>query len=72
MAMKNISGKELNYVKDFLSWELLAAKKCSDSAGKETDPNSRQLFTDCAQIHQQNYTDLLNYVQQLQGGGQSN
>jgi hypothetical protein len=69
--VKNISSKELNYVKDFLSWELLAAKKCNDHASKETDQNSRQIFTDCAQLHQQNYSDLLNYVSQLQGG-QSN
>jgi len=27
---------------------------------------------DCAQIHQQNYNDLLSYVQQIQGGGQTN
>jgi len=70
--LKNISDKELNYVKDYLSWELLAAKKCSDHAKQEADQNSSQLFMDCAQIHQQNYNDLLSYVQQIQGGGQTN
>jgi len=70
--MKNISSKELNYVKDFLSWELLATKKCNDHANQETDQNSRQILMASAQMHQQNYTDLLNYVQHLQGGGQSN
>lgn len=70
--MKNISSKELNYVKDFLSWELLAAKKCSGYANQETDSSTRQILSDCANLHQQNYNDLLGYVQQLQGGVQSN
>lgn len=61
-----ISAKELNYVKDFLSWELLAAKKCNDYANQEQDPNVSQVLAKCARIHQQNYVDMLSYLQRLE------
>ena len=63
--MKNIATKELNYVKDFLSWELLSTKKCNQYAQQETDQARKQLFLDSAQTHQQNYMNLLNYSNQL-------
>lgn len=69
--MKFISQKELNYVKDFLSWELLAAKKCYQYGYQETNTGSQQIFFDAAHVHEQNYLNLLNYVDQLnknQGG----
>ena len=69
--MKNISAKELNYVNDLLSWELLSAKKCFQYANQETNPAHQQVFSDTAHVHQQNYTDLLNYIGQTnkeQGG----
>lgn len=66
--MKNIATKELNYVKDFLSWELLSAKKCYQYGQQETDPQRRQLFIEAADVHQQNYRNLLNYVQKLNAG----
>jgi hypothetical protein len=63
--MKNLAAKELNYISDFLSWELLSAKKCFDYAQQETDPNHKQMFLDSTNIHQQNYTSLLNYITQV-------
>ncbi|AOT69034.1 hypothetical protein [Geosporobacter ferrireducens] len=63
--MKNIATKELNYVKDFLSWELLSAKKCYQYAQQETNPQRKQLFMDTVNVHQQNYMSLLNYINQL-------
>ncbi|MFT9496700.1 hypothetical protein [Anaerosolibacter sp.] len=63
--MKNIATKELNYVKDFLSWELLSAKKCYQYAQQETDQQRQQLFLNTVKVHQQNYTNLLNYSMQL-------
>lgn len=65
--MKNIATKELNYVKDFMSWELLSAKKCYQYAQQETDQQRKQLFMDTVNVHQQNYMRLLNYVSQLNG-----
>ncbi|MCC5909600.1 MAG: hypothetical protein JJT76_04085 [Clostridiaceae bacterium] len=60
--MKNIATKELNYLKDFLSWELLSVKKCNQYAQQETNQQRKQLFLDTANIHQQNYMNLLNYA----------
>ncbi|MGI6711502.1 MAG: hypothetical protein ACOX4L_02015 [Bacillota bacterium] len=69
--MQNISTKELNYIKDILSWELLSTKKCFQYAHQETNPQHQKLFFDTANMHQQNYLSLLNYVDQIlkkQGG----
>jgi len=66
----NLSVKELNYIKDFLSWELLMVKKCNQYASQEVDPIFKGVFNNVGQIHQQNYLDLLTYLQQQpnQGG----
>ena len=63
--MKNIATKELNYIKDFLSWELLSAKKCNQYAQQEADQVRKQLFLESAKTHQQNYMSLLSYSNQL-------
>jgi len=63
--MKNIASKELNYLKDFLSWELISAKKCYQLAQQETDQQRQQLFFDTSRVHQQNYENILNYANQL-------
>ncbi len=62
--MKNIASKELNYVKDFLSWEILSLKKCNQYAQQETNPQRKQLLMDAVNIHQKNYMNLLSYVNQ--------
>lgn len=64
-----LSVKELNYIKDFLSWELLMAKKCSEYAGKEVDSNFKGVFNNAGQVHQQNYQNLLSYLQQQSSQG---
>jgi ABC-type arginine transport system ATPase subunit len=71
--MKNISSKELNYLKDLMSWELLACKKSFDYSQKETNPARQDLFTNAAMTHQQNYLDLVNYLNSLKqaSGGMS-
>ena len=69
--MKNLSTKELHYINDILSWELLATKKCFQYGHQESNPAHRQLFFDAAGVHQQNYTNMLNYMDQFnkkQGG----
>jgi hypothetical protein len=66
--MKNISSKELNYIGDMLSWELLAAKKCYQYGHQETNPTHQQTFLDAAKTHQQNYQTILNYVNQVNTG----
>jgi len=64
-----LSVKELNYVKDFLSWELLLAKKCSEYAKQEVDPNFKGIFDHAGQVHQQNYLNLLSYLEQQSSQG---
>ena len=63
--MKNISTKELNYLNDLLSWELLSSKKCFQYSNQETNQAHRQVFFDTAHLHQQNYLNLLGYVDQI-------
>lgn len=70
--MKNLSTKEVNYIKDLLSWELLSAKKSFEYANQETDLVRKQIFIENAQMHQQNYLSLLGYADQMRqqfGGG---
>ncbi len=67
--MPNLSVKELNYIKDFLSWELLMVKKCNQYANQEVDPVFKGVFNNAGQVHQQNYFNLLTYLQQQPQGG---
>jgi len=69
--MQNLSTKEVNYIKDLLSWELLTTKKCFQYANQEVNSTHQKVFFDTANMHQQNYLSLLNYVDQFtkkQGG----
>lgn len=70
--MKNLSTKELGYINDMLSWELLASKKCYQYANQETNPVYRQLFFDISKISQQNYSNMLGFIEQAKNsqGGQ--
>lgn len=54
-----ISEKELLYLKDFLSWELLAVKKCKDAADACTDPQIKQLIEQTGQKHAAHYDAIL-------------
>nr|WP_245891468.1 hypothetical protein [Planifilum fimeticola] len=62
-----LSTKDLHYLKDELSWELLAMKKCHHYAQECQDPEIRQLLDRIGKIHQQHYQILLN---QLNPSGQ--
>ncbi len=69
--MQHLSSKELNYIKDLLSWELLSVKKCYSYASDEGNTEDQKAFFDAVGIHRQNYMNLLNYIQQFnkqQGG----
>lgn len=58
-----LTEKELLYVQDYLSWELLAMKKCSEAASQTVDPDIRALITRVGSQHQQHYESLLNHLQ---------
>ncbi|MDP4181368.1 MAG: hypothetical protein Q8942_09775 [Bacillota bacterium] len=71
--MNNLSTKELGYINDMLSWELLSCKKCFQYANQETNPVYRQAFFDTSKMLQQNYTHLLEAVGKINSsqGGQT-
>lgn len=58
-----IADKELHYIKDYLSWELLAMKKCSDTANQVQDPQMAGLIRQIGQKHQEHYNTILNQLQ---------
>ncbi len=60
----NLSTKEVNYLKDHLSWELMAAKKCYNYAQQMANQDYSRLLDDIGKIHQENFVDLMNYVNQ--------
>jgi len=57
-----LTDKELSYVKDFLSWELLAMKKCNDTANRCTDPQIQSLIKQTGQKHLEHYNSLLSLL----------
>jgi hypothetical protein len=58
-----LSEKELLYVKDFLSWELLAMKKCNEAASMCADAQVQQLLRENGKKHRQHYEMLLSHLQ---------
>jgi len=54
-----LSDKELLYIKDYLSWELLAVKKCKVAADSCTDPQIRQMIEQTGQRHIARYESIL-------------
>lgn len=61
--MKNITTKELNYVKDYLSWELYMSKLCRQYAGQVSDQNTGRMMDQIGQVHQQNFNDFYRYLE---------
>lgn len=57
-----LSTKDLNYLKDELSWELLAFKKCHHYAQECQDQQVKQLIDQCGRMHQQHYQQLLHHL----------
>lgn len=60
--MDQLSTKDLLYVKDQLSWELLAMKKCHHFAQECLDPEIRQELERTGKMHQSHYERLLNHL----------
>jgi hypothetical protein len=57
-----LSTKDFNYLKDHLSWELLAAKKCAHYAAECQDPQIAHLINQVGQMHERHYNALLQYM----------
>ena len=58
-----ITTKDLAYLKDALSWELLAAKKCRAYAGACSNQEITRQMNGLGSMHQNQYERLLKYVQ---------
>lgn len=51
------------YLKDALSWELLAFKKLHSFAQQVTDPQIKQVLEKTGQMHQRHYQKLLTHLE---------
>lgn len=58
-----ITTKDSSYLKDALSWELLAFKKFHFFAQQATDPQVKQALEKAGQMHQRHYQTLLAHLQ---------
>lgn len=58
-----ITTKDLLYLKDALSWLLLAMKKCAHFAQETADPQVKQAIDQTGQMHQRHYNMLLRHLQ---------
>ena len=58
-----ITTKDHLYLKDQLSWELIAMKKCSHLAKECTDQAIRQAIDKAGLMHQRHYGLLLKHLQ---------
>jgi hypothetical protein len=58
-----ITTKDLLYIKDVLSWELLAFKKFHHLAQQVTNPQIKQALEKCGQLHQNHYQRMLPHLQ---------
>jgi hypothetical protein len=60
---QSITDKELHYIKDFLSWELLAMKKCNESANMCSDSAIQGLIRQTGDMHKKHYESILAQLQ---------
>ncbi len=57
-----VTTKDLSYIKDGLSWELLAAKKFAMYAQMAQDKGIKDLCGALAKMHQTHYQKLLTHL----------
>ncbi|MBA4542115.1 hypothetical protein I8U17_12050 [Thermoactinomyces sp. CICC 10521] len=62
-----LSDKDLHYLTDEMSWELLAMKKCNHYAGLCQDASVQSLINQIGQMHQRHYEMLLSQIQSSTG-----
>jgi hypothetical protein len=58
-----LSDKELHYLKDYMSWELLAMKKCQHAAQSCKDPEIQTKIKEIGKVHVQHFETLLKHLQ---------
>lgn len=62
--MLPLTEKDLSYLHDQMSWELVATKKAYQYAHQTMEPDCRQLMFQIAEKHQRNLERLLNHMQE--------
>lgn len=63
-GMMPLTEKDLSYLKDMMSWELLASKKAYHYANETQDAECRQAMMQIAEQHQRNLERLLTHLQE--------
>lgn len=63
-----ISCKDLDYIKDMLNWNLIAAKKATHYLEHIQDEEVKTLISQVSDMHKQHYNTLLDVLKQ---GGQN-
>ncbi|MGE6257518.1 hypothetical protein ACQKCU_06325 [Heyndrickxia sporothermodurans] len=58
-----LTTKDLAYIDDMLSWNLLAMKKAHFAAMHCQDATIKAAFDKCGQMHQNHYNKILNHLQ---------
>lgn len=66
-----ITTKDLSYLKDQMTWELLAMKKCDHYTKECTDPEVKAMISRIGQMHQRHYQQLLRHCQTNNAMGMS-
>lgn len=59
-----LSEKDLAYMKDQMSWELVAAKKAYQYAHQTMDPECRNLMFTVAEQHQRNLERVMHHLEE--------
>jgi hypothetical protein len=57
-----LAEKELLYIQDFLSWELLAMKRCKHAADAAQDAEIKGFIQSIGQKHKQHYETILTHL----------
>lgn len=58
-----ITTKDCMYLKDQMSWELIAMKKCRHFAAECSDPEIAQIMDRAGQMHQRHFEMILKHLQ---------
>ena len=58
-----ITTKDILYLKDVMSWLLLATKKCAHFSGEVQDPQLKQTIDRIGPMHQRHYNLVLQHCQ---------
>lgn len=65
-----MTTKDLSYVNDMLSWNLLAMKKAHFAAQNCQDPEIKSALDSYGQMHQRHYQTILSHLQSPNNGMQ--